>query len=115
MINHTYRATIRKIVDGDTFDASVDLGFTVNVNVRFRLNGIDTPETYVPSCEAEKIHGKAAKDFTAKMMPVGTVVEIKSHKMGVYNRYDADVTLPSGVDLATLLRENGFEKKASYA
>lgn len=114
MINYQFRAVIKKIVDGDTYDATVDLGFTVQVNVRFRLKNIDCPETYVPSCPAEKAHGLLAKEFVNKAMPIGTTVEVKSYKMGAYNRYEADLVLPSGVDLCTLLKEKGFEKKAKY-
>jgi micrococcal nuclease len=44
MINYIYTATITKIIDGDTVDAIVDLGFSVQTKIRFRLNGIDTPE-----------------------------------------------------------------------
>lgn len=41
---YTYKLKIIKWVDGDTFDAAVDLGFTVQVNVRFRVLELDTPE-----------------------------------------------------------------------
>lgn len=44
MITFVYKATITNIVDGDTVDAIVDLGFNVQTKIRFRLNGIDTPE-----------------------------------------------------------------------
>lgn len=39
-----YRARVTRIIDGDTLDAHVDLGFDVWVQTRFRLHGIDTPE-----------------------------------------------------------------------
>ena len=41
---HTYKAKINRVVDGDTVDFSVDLGFHVCINIRTRLLGIDTPE-----------------------------------------------------------------------
>lgn len=114
VISYTYKAVVDRIIDGDTFDAHVDLGFTVMVKVRFRLKGVDTPEIYSPKTQAELEHGRAAAEFVSKAMPVGTEVLIKSSKMGAYNRYDADVTLPSGVDLATLIKNGGFEKKSHY-
>ena len=43
--DYIYNAVITKVVDGDTVDANVDLGFTVWVNIRFRLYGLDTMET----------------------------------------------------------------------
>ena len=43
---YVYRAKARRIVDGDTVDMDVDLGFFVSVRIRFRLKGIDTPEIF---------------------------------------------------------------------
>lgn len=42
--NYTYSAIITNVIDGDTVDATVDLGFSVLTKIRFRLYGIDTPE-----------------------------------------------------------------------
>lgn len=41
---YTYNAIITNVIDGDTFDLDVDLGFYVHVNVRVRLLNVDTPE-----------------------------------------------------------------------
>lgn len=41
---HIYRAKIIKIVDGDTVDFDVDLGFHIRIRIRTRLLGVDTPE-----------------------------------------------------------------------
>tara|TARA_R100000664_G_C2719205_1_gene113266 strand:- start:311 stop:613 length:303 start_codon:yes stop_codon:yes gene_type:complete len=41
---HEYRAKVIKIVDGDTVDFDVDLGFRINIRIRTRLLGVDTPE-----------------------------------------------------------------------
>lgn len=41
-----YNAHVVRVVDGDTLDLRVDLGFTVLVKIRARLHGVDTPETY---------------------------------------------------------------------
>jgi len=114
MINYTYKAVVDRIVDGDTFDAHVDLGFTVFVKVRFRVKGIDTPEIFSPKSAAELEHGKAAKKYVEALMPVGMEITIKSAKMAAYNRYEADVTLANGIDLATDLKAAGFEKKLQY-
>jgi len=40
----TYSALVTRVIDGDTIDATIDLGFSVFVRERFRLYGIDTPE-----------------------------------------------------------------------
>ena len=41
---HTYRAKVARVVDGDTVDFDVDLGFHVSIRIRTRLLDIDTPE-----------------------------------------------------------------------
>ena len=41
---HEYRAKVIKIVDGDTVDFDVDLGFRISIRIRTRLLGVDTPE-----------------------------------------------------------------------
>lgn len=43
-----YIGTITKVVDGDTVDAVIDLGFTISVRERFRLLGINAPEIHGP-------------------------------------------------------------------
>lgn len=60
---YTYRAKVINVVDGDTFDAIVDLGFDTSVTSRFRLYGYDAPETFRPRNLAEKEHGLQAKQW----------------------------------------------------
>ena len=56
-----YNATLERIVDGDTFDCCLDLGFDVKLHKqRVRLAGIDTPESRTRD-KAEKVLGLAAK------------------------------------------------------
>jgi len=63
----TYRCKIVKVVDGDTVDVDIDLGFGVWLkSERVRLYGIDTPESRTRDLE-EKKYGKAAKKFLKKM------------------------------------------------
>ena len=56
-----YRVTITRVVDGDTVDADIDLGFDIIYRDRIRLMGIDTPESRT-SNKQEKILGKASKE-----------------------------------------------------
>ena len=46
------------VVDGDTIDCTLDLGFNVLMSRRFRLSGFDAPETFRPNSEAERSAGK---------------------------------------------------------
>ena len=57
-----YQATLVKVVDGDTIDVTLDLGFNVLLhNQRVRLAGIDTPESRTRNLEEKKL-GLAAKE-----------------------------------------------------
>lgn len=112
---YRYKAEVKRIVDGDTFDVIIDLGFSLKAEVRLRLAGIDTPEIYRPSCKAEHEHGKQAVEYIESIMPVGSVVVVETYKLGIYGRYSADVfVLSQSKDLKTLLVENQFEKLSSY-
>lgn len=61
-----YRVKIRRVVDGDTVDVDIDLGFGVWLHKeRVRLYGIDTPESRTRD-KIEKIYGNAAKEYVKK-------------------------------------------------
>ena len=63
-----YRCKVIRVVDGDTVDVDIDLGFGVWLkNERVRLYGIDTPESRTRDKE-EKIYGKAAKAYLTKFL-----------------------------------------------
>jgi len=111
---YEYKALVTRVVDGDTFDLVVDLGFEISFAMRVRLKGIDTPETWRPKTDAERVHGEAATKFVSLLIE-NQYVTIRSHKLGIYGRYEADVALLDGTDLATLLKEEGFEKRSDYS
>ena len=76
---HEYKAKVVKVVDGDTIDVDLDLGFGIWLrNERVRLYGIDTPESRTRDKE-EKVYGKAAAAFLKKWVTAGGV-KIKTHK-----------------------------------
>ena len=83
-----YNATLERIVDGDTFDCCLDLGFDVKLHKqRVRLAGIDTPESRTRDLE-EKKYGLLAKSFVLKYLPEGsyqTLVTVKD-KAGKFGR-----------------------------
>ena len=85
---HQYRCKIVKVVDGDTADVDIDLGFGVWLKKqRIRFYGIDTPESRTSDKE-EKPYGLAAKEFVLKYLPIGsdqTLVTIKA-RVGKYGR-----------------------------
>lgn len=109
---YEYKALVTRVVDGDTFDAEVDLGFHVKVKHRFRLMGIDTPETYRPQNEAELQHGLKAKALVQTLIE-GQQVTLRSNKIGIYGRWNAQVEI-FGKDLARILKGEGMEKRDKY-
>lgn len=58
---YEYNAELRRVVDGDTVDVTIDCGFNMHIKERVRLYGIDTPESRTRDLE-EKARGLAAKD-----------------------------------------------------
>jgi micrococcal nuclease len=77
---YEYRCTVVKIIDGDTVDVDIDLGFGVWLKKeRIRLYGIDTPESRTRDLE-EKKYGLAAKEFLTGMLDDEGGVVLKTHK-----------------------------------
>ena len=62
-VPYKYRGRVVHVVDGDTLDILVDVGFNISHKIRIRLANVDTPEIYRPSCEAELEHGREASKF----------------------------------------------------
>lgn len=87
---YKYRAKVTRVVDSDTFDASVDVGFNITVNTRFRLKDIDMPKT-----ELEREHSEWTIEYVKKLIE-DKIVIIKTFKMGIYNKYNAIVILQDG-------------------
>lgn len=111
---YLYKGYVERVVDGDTFDIVVDLGFNIKIKQRFRLNGIDTPEIWRPSCDAEYKHGLGAKNFVIDLIE-GKDITIKTYKVGKYGRYICDIILDNNQNLTELLIENNFSKLESYS
>jgi len=114
-MNYEYNAHITRVIDGDTFEANIDLGFNVSFKATLRLKGVDTPETWRPSCDAERKHGEAATRFVETII-LGQKVKIITHKAGagIYGRYTAEVYIEDGRCLSDMLIEGGFEKEDHY-
>ena len=69
---HTYKCTILRVVDGDTVDVDIDLGFGVWMRKeRIRVLGIDTPESRTRD-KTEKVYGNLAKEFVKDFLPIGS-------------------------------------------
>lgn len=88
---YVYQAEIVRVIDGDTVDAVVDLGFDIKYNVRLRLRGIDTMEIRDHDPE-KRAHGLKARQRMIELVE-GKIVVIESHKTDKYGRYLADIYL----------------------
>lgn len=96
-----YRCTILRVVDGDTADVDIDLGFGVWIrNERVRFMGIDTPESRTRDKE-EKVFGLYAKEYVKKHIPEGSTQILKTFKddKGKFGRVLGDFILEDGSSL----------------
>ena len=78
-----YRAKVKRVIDGDTVDVDVDLGFGIwQNNERVRIMGIDTPESRTRN-KIEKKFGLAAKERLKSLLGKTTVLQTTINKKGV--------------------------------
>ena len=77
---------VTSVVDGDTIDVIIDLGFDILFASRVRLAGIDTPESRTTN-KAEKILGLEAKDYLKKQLKDAKTVVIRTEKMNSSEKY----------------------------
>ena len=82
--------SIDHIVDGDTFDCTLDLGFNISHKIRVRMYGINTPESRTRDLE-EKKRGLASKQRLTQLLNVGTNSDVnlvlQTKEKGKYGRY----------------------------
>ena len=70
---------VTKIVDGDTIDVLLDMGFDIKYQSRVRLFGIDTPESRTRNKE-EKVRGLLSKSYLKNQLKKANKLTIKTHK-----------------------------------
>ena len=103
---YEYRCDITRVVDGDTVDAIIDLGFDISYTSRVRLYGIDTPESRTRDLD-EKARGKLAGKFLsdAILHADDLKIQTKLDKKGKFGRV-LGVIIADGVDLNQALIDN---------
>jgi len=79
-----------KVVDGDTIDVVIDLGFDVFTKKRIRVFGINTPETRTRD-KKEKQLGIKAKERVKDLLENSNEIKIKSHGKGKFGRIIAEI------------------------
>ena len=84
---YEYPCKIVRVVDGDTVDVDIDLGFSHWIhNERIRLYGVDTPECRTRDAE-EKTAGLVAKKFVEDALHVGGTYTLTTREKGKFGRY----------------------------
>ena len=103
---YDYQCTIVRVVDGDTVDVDIDLGFdTWRCGERIRLYGIDTPECRTRDAE-EKAAGLLAKDFVKNCLHVGGTYRLQTKEKGKFGRYLGTIYLTDESSInAALVKE----------
>lgn len=99
---YEYTARIESVVDGDTIDAVIDLGFKVSTRQRLRLARIDTPERGQDGYTEARVFVRDAV--------LEKLVKIRTEKVSKWGYYIAEITLPDGRNLSDALIEAGLAK-----
>ena len=98
---------VLKIVDGDTVDILIDVGFDMLRKERVRLNRIDTPESSSKDI-TEKQLGLEAKEYLTNWFKKNKKLRIKTTKDDKYGRILGDIFNESGDCINDLLIEKGY-------
>jgi endonuclease YncB( thermonuclease family) len=103
---YEYPCKIVRVVDGDTVDVDIDLGFSHWIhNERIRLYGVDTPECRTTDAE-EKAAGILAKDFVKNCLHVGGTYRLQTKEKGKFGRYLGTIYLTDDNSInAALVKE----------
>jgi micrococcal nuclease len=105
---YQYRGRVVKVVDGDTVDVDIDLGFGITRRERVRLAGVNTPELHSKDA-ASQVAAKAAREFVvAWCSPLSEVFLRTEKEREKYGRYLAEVVSPSGESLNASLVKAGL-------
>jgi micrococcal nuclease len=94
-MTYEYKAIVENVVDGDTVDLVVDLGFKISSRQRVRLARIDTPERTQSGYAA-------ARDFVRDAV-LNKPVRLKTEKVSKWGYYLAEITLEDGQNLSDTL------------
>ena len=107
---YRYNASVLKVVDGDTIDAMIDLGFSVWEKKRIRLYGIDAPETRTRNLE-EKARGFQTKERLVELLEKSdNKFVLVSHGVGKYGRCLGTILI-NDTDINQLLIKEGLAEE----
>ena len=105
-----YRSRATRVVDGDTIDVELDLGFNIKLSERVRFVGVNAPESRTRDLE-EKERGLAAKDFVGRWLlehaGMNPIIQTSLDGRGKFGRVLGRVLNQEGVCLNDVLIEAG--------
>ncbi len=105
---YEYKGKLDRVVDGDTIDVIIDLGFKMTTEQRIRLRGVNTPETYsVKKDSPEYLKGKAATDYVIQRMKENNnkfIIQTDKYT-GKYGRYLGTIIFGEDPSAETLNQE----------
>lgn len=111
---YTFKGKVDQVVDADTVDATLDVGFNMFTKQRLRIDDFDAPETWRPKSESEKQHGLEATERAKELLLNKELLFITSKSAGIYGRFGAAIVLDNGEDFATKMISEGFAKRDEY-
>ena len=113
---YNYKISLLRVVDGDTIDAEIDLGFDIKVKKRVRFAGVNAPESRTKDLE-EKARGLAAKDRVKALLEGCKNIQLKSHGIGKFGRCLGEIFLDvvDGQERLTLVSLNELLTKEGHA
>jgi micrococcal nuclease len=106
MFEYTIKEVV-KVIDGDTVDVFIDLGFNVFHVERLRLNRVDAPETLTKD-KNEKKYGMEAKSFVSNWLKEQKQIKIQTFKDDKYGRILAEFIGDGDICLNDLLLNEGY-------
>lgn len=83
--NDIYEGRVIRVIDGDTIDARIELGFGISINRRIRFYGVNAPETRTLNLD-EKARGLRVKDRLSSVLSDGDVIKLKVKGTGKFGR-----------------------------
>ncbi len=100
---------VLKVIDGDTVDVEIDLGFDLTKKERVRLGGIDTPESRTRDLEEKKL-GLQAKDYLKSLIMNADKLIVRTEKDGKFGRMIGYLYMnpDATVSLNQMLIDEGF-------
>jgi len=111
--SYTYEAAMHRVIDGDTYELEIDLGFSIHAVITVRLHGYNVDERGTTA-------GDSATEFCKHYLPPNMPLKVKTYKgprsgadRMTFARWVADVYVPTGEHFGEVLRNAGYAKVRS--